>query len=120
MPEPDVRPPTAVSFEMDFGYEFPVVDAAPGGVSTQDAERLGLSPELGARLRDWAQRWETLAMRQVMREPSSDDSRRDDAQLVRDQWALADALRRELPDSVELLVSGVPFDEWRAEQQRRR
>ena len=103
---------------MDVGYDFPLIDAAPGGVAFQDAERLGLSPELGARLRDWAERWETFAMREVRRETFPDSARRDEADLVHDQWALADALRRELAEGVELFVDGVPFDEWRAGRQR--
>ena len=119
VPEGSSPPLTAVFFQMEHGYGLPMVSTS-GECDSQDASRLGLSPDLVDRLAAWGDRWETLAMRRVRREPWSDSSRRDEAELALDQWVLADALRRELPDDVELFVDGVPFDEWRAEQRRRR
>lgn len=105
---------------MAYGFGFPVVDASAEaqGVDVLDAERLGISPELGQRLAEWADRWEDLAMRHVRGEPPTEWAARGEEELARDEWTLLDELRRELAPGVELLVCGVPFDEWREWQRR--
>jgi hypothetical protein len=121
-PERYVGPPTVVNWEVDYSYGFPLVNRSPGvsGVDVLDAETLGLSPELGERLTAWAARWEDLAMRHVDEEPETDESRRDERQLSRDERTLVHEVHQELGDihraggeEVELLVGGVPFEEWR-------
>ena len=109
-----------VSWEVDYWYGFPLVNLSPGvrAVDVLDAERVGIAPELGARLSDWADRWEDLAMRHVRHEPPADWRTKAEEELLRDQWALLDDLRRELDEEVELLVDGMPLDEWRQRQRR--
>jgi hypothetical protein len=108
-------PPTVVSFEVDYSYGFPVVNRSPGilGGDVLSPEELGLSPELGSRLTAWADRWDHLAMRDVNGEPETPDSERQWADLARDKFSLLYELRRELDRDVDLLVDGVPLDEWR-------
>jgi hypothetical protein len=113
------RPLTVVSWETDYGFGFPLVDASAEarGRTRLDTERLGIPPDLGRRLAEWADRWEDLAMRHVHGESPTEWAAQAEQELARDEWTLLDELRRELPPEVELLVWGVPFDEWR-EQQR--
>lgn len=113
-------PPTVVSWEVDYWYGFPLVNASPGapGVDVLDAGRLGIPEELGERLADWADRWEDLAMRDVRGEPPADWAAEAEARLARDQWALLDEVRLELEGRVGLLVDGLAFDEWRERQRR--
>lgn len=119
-PSGPTGPLTQVSWEMDHWYGFPVVDASAEarGVDVLDAERLGIPPELGQRLADWADRWEDLAMRHVNGVPPTEWAARAEQELARDEWTLLDELRQELAPVVELLVWGVPFDEWRERQRR--
>ena len=124
LPGPPPGRPTAVSWDIDYSYDFPVVDASrPSGwgvgpVDVLDAERLGIPGELGERLIGWARRWEDLAMRHVRDDAPAEWRTRAEQELERDQWALLDDLRRELDDDVELLVQGIPLDEWRQRQRR--
>jgi hypothetical protein len=107
-PLPTARsgPLTLVSWEVDYWYGFPVVDASAEarGVDVLDAERLGIPPDLGQRLAEWADRWEDLAMRHVNGEPPTEWTARAEHQLARDEWTLLDELRRELAPGVQLLV----------------
>ncbi len=119
-PDAPKSPLTVVSWEVDYWFGFPVVGASAdaGGVDVLDADRLGISRELGQRLAEWADRWEDLAMRDVRGEPPTEWAARAEQGLARDEWTLLDELRRELAPGVELLVWGVPFDEWRERQRR--
>lgn len=120
MREPHPGRPTVVSFEIDYSYGFPVVDASPGvgGVDVLNAERLGIPRALGQRLAAWADLWEDVAMRYVRNESLGEHTRRDEEKLAKDGGTLLHDLRRELDDSVELLVDGVPFDDWREGRRR--
>jgi hypothetical protein len=118
-------PVTVVSWEMDYGFRLPLVDASPGaGVvplgkrPVPIVERLGIPPDLGQRMAEWAHRWEDLAMRQVWGEPPTEWAAHADRDLARDERALIDDLRRTLAPDVELLVWGRPFTEWRERQRR--
>ena len=120
LPNAPSCPLTLVSWEVDYSFGFPVVDASAEarGVDVLDAERLGVPAELGQRLAEWADRWEDLAMRHVNGEPPTEWAAAAEQELARDEWRLLDELRRELAPGVELLVWGVPFDEWRERQRR--
>ena len=113
-PEPPAAPPTVVSWEMDYGYDFPVVDASPGAarVGEVDATVLGLSQDLARRLTEWAHQWEVLAGRRLRSEVHRAQLAREEAALDQEQRQLVQELRRELDPGIELLVEGVPLIEW--------
>ena len=99
---------------MDHGYDFPVLDVSRGAdAAFLDAAALGIPANLGRRIEEWAERWEISAMRHGRGEVPTAQLEREDAQLLREEHALLDELRRELDPDVELLAWGVPLDEWR-------
>ncbi|PRY50687.1 hypothetical protein LY71_103251 [Geodermatophilus tzadiensis] len=113
------EPPTVVSGEIDHGYGFPLVDRSPGvlGVDVLDGERLGLSTGLSERLAGWAARWEVLAAREIDGEPVTPDVERRERALAADQQTLLYRVRDEI-GGAELLVDGVPLQEWRRHHRR--
>ena len=110
-----------MSWELDHGYGFPLVDRSPGVhlVDVLDAERLGLPAELGRRLAAHADRWEELAMRDVDGTPADELAPEWSELGLEASGLLREVHRRLQQDGVELVVDREPVDRWLQRDRRR-